>query len=112
MRVDVWIAEPWRTSSVYYVQRLSTRDSTLSNILELGSVVADRYLIEAYVGAGGMQEVYRAMDQSLHRTVAVKVPKNESGQKRFQRSAAMSAKVTHPNVAKTFDYLEDSGRQF
>ncbi len=58
-----------------------------------------------------MQEVYRALDLSLRRRVALKIPKNDSAKKRFQRSAAMSARVTHPNVAKTFDYVIDHGRQ-
>jgi len=83
-----------------------------SSILRTADVIGGRYRIEAYVDAGGMQEVYRATDVSLQRVVALKVPKNESAKKRFQRSAAMSAKVTHPNVAKTFDYLEESGRQY
>lgn len=83
-----------------------------TTILKTADVIGDRYKIDAYVDAGGMQEVYRATDLSLKRVVAVKVPKNESATKRFDRSAAMSAKVTHPNVAKTFDYLEEDGRQY
>ncbi len=59
-----------------------------------------------------MQEVFCARDIALERDVALKTPKNSSAQKRFQRSATMSAKVTHPNVAKTFDYLVDGGREY
>lgn len=84
----------------------------MTNILKPGELVTDRYRIKGYVGAGGMQEVYRAVDEALNRIVALKVPKNDSATKRFQRSAAMSAKVTHPNVAKTFDYLTEKGRQY
>lgn len=84
----------------------------MSSILKPSDVIGGRYKIEAYVDAGGMQEVYRANDLSLQRIVAVKVPKNDSAKKRFQRSAAMSAKVTHPNVAKTFDYLVEHDRQY
>lgn len=84
----------------------------MSRILEKGDVVADRYRVQGFVGEGGMQEVYRAVDSSLARDVALKVPKNDSGKKRFARSAAMSARVTHPNVAKTYDYIDDGRRQF
>ncbi|MBD2232093.1 serine/threonine-protein kinase [Phormidium tenue] len=75
-----------------------------------GDLIADRYLIENFVGEGGMQEVYLAQDSLMNRQVALKTPKNSSAQKRFQRSAVVSARINHPNVAKTLDYLEeDSG---
>ena len=54
-----------------------------------------------------MQQVYRARDESLDRIVVVKVPKNLSARKRFRRSAEVSAKVTHPNVAQTLDFLPE-----
>lgn len=84
----------------------------MSRILTRGDLIADRYRVETFIGQGGMQEVYRAVDTSLGRHVALKVPKNDSGKKRFARSAAMSARVTHPNVAKTYDYVDDGRRQF
>jgi len=58
-----------------------------------------------YIGAGGMQEVYRAEDLAFNRQVALKAPKNLSASKRFDRSAVVSAKITHPNVARTFDFI-------
>lgn len=81
-------------------------------LLNSGVVIANRYKVIDYIGAGGMQEVYRAKDIALEREVALKTPKNPSGKKRFVRSAAMSARVTHPNVAKTFDYLEEDEKQY
>ncbi|MCY4002150.1 MAG: protein kinase [Rhodospirillales bacterium] len=75
-------------------------------------VVCGRYEIESFIGEGGMQEVYRANDRILSRQVALKTPKNRSAEKRFHRSAVVSAKVNHANVAKTLDYLEDGSRQF
>lgn len=77
-----------------------------------GDEVAGRYRVLSFAGEGGMQEVYLATDLHLQKKVALKVPKNRSAQKRFQRSAIVSAKVNHPNVAKTLDYIEFNGSQY
>ena len=81
-------------------------------ILKTGDVIFNRYRVDDFVGEGGMQEVFRATDMALGRTVALKTPKNDHGAKRFQRSARVSAKVRHPSVATTLDYFEDGDRAF
>ena len=73
-----------------------------------GDLIGGRYEVLSYVGEGGMQEVYLANDQLLARDVALKSPKNKSAAKRFRRSAVVSARVNHANVAKTLDYLEEN----
>jgi serine/threonine protein kinase len=83
-----------------------------ANIHDIDDTLGGRYKVKAYIGAGGMQEVYEAYDLLLCRSVALKVPKNKSAEKRFQRSAIVSAKVNHPNVAKTLDYLEEGKRAY
>jgi len=76
-------------------------------ILEPGSYICDeRYHIDSFINEGGMQEVYKAFDGHLNRDVVIKVPKNPAAVRRFKRSAILSAKVNHPNVAKTLDYFE------
>ena len=55
-----------------------------------------------------MQQVYKAHDTMLDRIVAVKCPKTETAEKRFHQSAQLSAKVNHPNVAGTLDYVPDT----
>ena len=82
------------------------------SLLSSGEIVGDRYRIEAEIGHGGMQEVYRARDDVLQRTVAVKVPQDARVARRFRDSAVLSAKVNHPNVAKTLDYFEDNEKRF
>lgn len=72
-----------------------------------GQLLGTRYEIVEFVGEGGMQEVYEAKDQVLDKSVALKVPKTKSAQRRFRDSAVLSAKVNHPNAAKTLDYFED-----
>ncbi len=72
-----------------------------------GDVLIDRYRIDAFHGAGGMQEVYQSFDTALDRPVAVKTPKEGIKDRRFARGAEMGARVNHPNVAATFDYFEN-----
>ena len=81
-------------------------------ILKKGDVVFKRYEVVEFVGEGGMQEVYKATDLALKRTVALKTPKNDHGAKRFQRSAIFSSKVKHPSVATTLDYFETGDRAY
>lgn len=72
-----------------------------------GDEVGDRYRIDSFLGEGGMQFVYRAYDLVLERVVALKAPKDKFAEKRFKGSAILAARVNHPNVAKTLDYVED-----
>jgi serine/threonine protein kinase len=79
---------------------------------KLQDMITSRYRIDGFVGEGGMQYVYKAKDLLLDRDVALKTPKNPSAEKRFHRSAVVSAKVNHPNVAKTLDYIEERGKYY
>lgn len=80
--------------------------------LKAGDLLIDRYEIQGEIGQGGMQQVYSAVDNSLNRRVAIKVPINASAQKRFERSARLSAAIVHPNIAKTLDYSSANGAEF
>lgn len=44
--------------------------------------------------------------------VAVKAPKNASAERRFRRSAVLSGRINHPNVAKTLDFFDAGGRDY
>ena len=84
----------------------------MSGFHKPGDIIQGRYEIIDNVGEGGMQIVYAAIDNVLKRKVALKTPKNDSAKKRFKRSAIVSARVNHPNVAKTLDYFNDNHRQY
>lgn len=70
-----------------------------------------RYRLLEKLGEGGMAVVYKALDTSLERHVAIKVilPYREHSDKfltRFKREARALAKLSHPNILKIFDYGE------
>jgi serine/threonine-protein kinase len=56
-----------------------------------------------------MQDVYRARDLLLETDVALKTPQAGQASRRFKQSAILAARVNHYNVAKTLDYVEESG---
>src|ERR1700733_6673158 len=76
--------------------------------------VGDRlgpYEILAPIGAGGMGEVYRALDTKLKREVALKVlpdffASDPERMARFQREAEVLASLNHPNIAQIYGVEE------
>ncbi len=89
-------------------------------VLKRGSVLG-RYVVLDVLGAGGMGEVYAAIDPELDRRVALKLVKglDDSGstaggnsQTRLLREAQAMAKLSHPNVVSVYDVGVVSGRVF
>jgi serine/threonine-protein kinase len=75
-----------------------------------GSRIAS-YEIGARIGAGGMGEVYRAIDTRLGRAVAIKVLPDavaltQDRLARFDREARMLAALNHPNIAAIYGVEE------
>jgi Tol biopolymer transport system component len=73
-----------------------------------------RYDVVAFVGAGGMGEVYRARDPELGRDVALKVlrPERESddgARRRLMQEARTASALNHPNIATVHDVVEAGG---
>jgi serine/threonine protein kinase len=60
------------------------------------------YKIEALLGAGGMGEVYQAVDTRLGRKVAIKISA-ERFNGRFEREARAIAALNHPNICTLHD---------
>ncbi|HXA49627.1 MAG TPA: protein kinase [Candidatus Acidoferrum sp.] len=73
-----------------------------------------RYRILGAVGAGGMGEVYRALDPRLDREVAIKilpvrVAEDPGALTRFKREARAVAALSHPNILALHDFDSDQG---
>jgi eukaryotic-like serine/threonine-protein kinase len=60
------------------------------------------YEILAFLGAGGMGEVYRARDTRLNRDVAIKFSDAQFSE-RFEREAQAIAALNHPNICQIYD---------
>ena len=72
------------------------------------------YEVLAPLGAGGMGEVYRALDTRLDREVAVKIlperlAEDPSALVRFEREAKALAALSHPNVLTILDFGREGG---
>lgn len=85
--------------------------------LRPGSLLLDKYLIDREIGEGGMGRVYRARDQILMRDVAIKVMSalqdSDSAFIRFQNEARTLSQLSHPNIAKVYDFgVSPAGEPF
>ncbi len=75
------------------------------------------YRVEKQLGRGSMGRVYLAVQESLHRPVALKVlpPRlahDEDFVRRFQAEARAAAALNHNNVVTVYDVGEDGGLHF
>ena len=83
-------------------------------MIKEGVILGGRYEIVSKVGAGGMANVYKAMDTVLNRNVAIKVLKSEfradeSFIQKFRSEAQAAAGLLHPNIVNVYDVAEDRG---
>ena len=81
----------------------------------LSGTTIGHYRIETVLGAGGMGQVYRALDVRLGRAVALKFlngPFFADGSERLVREARAAARLDHPNICSIYEVVEDEGRCF
>ena len=88
----------------------------MSKSLQPGSVV-DRFRVVSLLGAGGMGEVYLARDESLDRSVALKIlppdlVKNDERVRRFTQEARSASSLSHPNIVTIHEIGEADGVHF
>jgi serine/threonine protein kinase len=76
-------------------------------------LLAGRYRLTDRIAAGGMGEVWRGEDVLLNRAVAVKLlPTGRAGDEsflaRFRAEARYAASLSHPGIARVYDYGESA----
>lgn len=78
--------------------------------------LAGRYRLRGILGRGGMGTVYRAEDLELGEVIALKVVSKGSATtiaaERQRDEVRLARRVTHPNVARTFDLGEHDNLRF
>ncbi|MCA1834234.1 MAG: protein kinase [Actinomycetota bacterium] len=79
--------------------------------------VADRYIVQRFLGEGGRKRVYLARDSRLDRDVAVALIKtdglDDDGRERVRREAQAMARLgDHPNIVNVYDIGDDDGATY
>lgn len=63
------------------------------------------YRLTTRLGSGGMGDVYKAYNAALNRTAAIKILHQKEMGDRFRNEAYIQSSVTHPNIARLYEYL-------
>jgi serine/threonine-protein kinase len=82
--------------------------------LRPGAKIAERYVLESVIARGGMGAVFKAIDERIGRTVAIKVLLDElagdaTSIARFEREATATARLSHPGIVQMFDFGKSDG---
>ena len=77
-------------------------------------IIGGKYRVICEVGSGGMAHVYRAINMSSRKVVAVKMLKEEylndqEFLRRFEREAKASLALSHENIVRAFGVGDDNG---
>lgn len=80
-------------------------------------IFSGKYLVQREIARGGMGVVYLALDQTLHRQVAIKVLHahymgDASFAQRFLREARAMARLNHENIIQIYAVEEDQGNHY
>jgi len=80
-------------------------------------VFGRRYRVTERIGTGGMADVYKAVDETLGRTVAVKVMHARYADdpdfvQRFRHEASAAANLSHPAIVNIYDYGVERGTYY
>src|ERR1700733_14833473 len=75
----------------------------------IGRMLGGHYRVDALLGQGGMGRVYRGVQLSVKRAVAIKLitgalPHPPEWAERFRREAEATARLSHPNTVRLFDF--------
>ncbi|MFW6151576.1 MAG: protein kinase domain-containing protein, partial [Verrucomicrobiota bacterium] len=76
-----------------------------------------QFLLYELIGSGGMGGVFRALDETLGRMVAIKVMLKSYGDdldfvEKFKREAQATAKLNHPNIVQIYSFGQEKGQLY
>src|SRR5215470_3856529 len=96
------------TPSSSFTQAPSAAPTATPAVIEVGSVVGNRFEILQLLGEGGMGAVYKAHDRELEKDVALKLIRTELARnpgilQRFKQEIILARQITHRNVIRIFD---------
>jgi serine/threonine protein kinase/tetratricopeptide (TPR) repeat protein len=112
---------PDSSSAETVVSPAPLRNNQSSNIstilLDVGTILGERYELLELLGQGGMGAVYKAADREVDRLVALKVIRPEMAANpdilaRFKQELLLSSKVTDRHVIRIYDLGEAQGVKF
>jgi serine/threonine protein kinase len=87
--------------------------STANGGVTMVGQTVGKYRIVSRLGRGGMGTVYKAVDETLEREVAIKVLNPDLGDpeilKRFRAEAITLARLNHPNIATLYEFAQHDG---
>jgi serine/threonine protein kinase len=86
-------------------------------VFEAGQILAERFQVVCFLGAGGMGEVYLAHYDMFGEEVALKTIRRVLAddpeiRERFLGEVQSARRVTHPNVCRIFDIFEEGSTPF
>ena len=91
---------------------LNIKISGLSMSEWVGRIIKNRYRMEAFLGQGGMADVYKVWDQDRSVYLALKLLRQDLALdriflRRFKREAQTLANLQHPNIVRFYDLEQD-----
>lgn len=112
---DNWLAQNLLLFLVMLAASASASpdDAIVSPALAAGSLLFGRFTLRRVLGKGGMGAVWLARDGQLERDVALKFVgdscfHDHAAREDLRRETRRSLELTHPNIIRIYDYLEDA----
>ena len=83
----------------------------------IGQIFLQRYRVDAFLGRGGMAEVYKVWDKQRATFLAMKLLRDDLAEdrvflRRFKREAQTLAKLQHPNIVRFYGLEQDGPLAF
>ena len=116
-RVEALLAHEARAESFMESPAFKGSNEQISEPALTPTSKISHYRIEARIGEGGMGEVYRASDEDLRRTVALKMLPAEftsdpARVQRFEQEAFAASRLNHPNIITIFEITHSDDAHF